>query len=75
MHLMMILFLLFALTDNLVEHSNVFELFKDRQQELRAKEAQKWKTDMATSLSFGPAPQDTPWFLLSAKWTRLKVCV
>lgn len=58
---------------NLVESYNVFELVASKEQELKAKLTRKWNTAMSKKLAFGPSPGEVPWFVLTAKWTQLKV--
>lgn len=58
---------------NLVESYNVFELVASKEHELKTKLARKWNTAMSKKLAFGPSPSEIPWFVLTAKWTQLKV--
>ena len=62
-----------CLADNLVEGNNVFELVASKERELKARMARKWNTAMSKNLAFGPSVNDIPGFVLTAKWTQLKV--
>ena len=58
---------------NLVESYNVFELVASKEKEVKERMARKWNTAMAKEMAFGPSITDVPGFLLTAKWTRIKV--
>ena len=51
----------------------MFELVAAKESEIKARMAQKWNTTMAKDMAFGSSVSDIPGFVLTAKWTRIKV--
>ena len=51
----------------------MFELVASKEREIKSRMAQKWNTAMAQEMAFGPSVNDIPGFMLTAKWTQIKV--